>query len=293
MPITISSAQETNPVSSKTDERKLIIYYLTYYIIPAVLFAISFGLRLYFFEGFVLGDDIEEISNTQSIASQGFRFNFQGPLGYRFGTWIFNVLFLRVAGTSEMTFFLPTMIISATFSVLGYFILLKWGYNRLNVFLAGLFIAAAPFEILIGSVRANDIILAWFLAWGIVAILYLEEQPIKQGAVLGLLLWLAFYTKLWTVYALPAVGLYFLIQFYCHRKWQSFAAFMAASVVLHSATSLLWKWKLGVFFPFFSIYSATYPVPKEFLMANFLAWPRMIFRGSEFGTTLFGFVPYL
>jgi hypothetical protein len=110
-----------------------------------------------------------------------------------------------------------------------------------------------------------------------------------QGALLALCVWFGFYVKLFAVYALPALGLYWLAG----RRVRSAAAFVAASVLVHGATLLLWKSRTGTFFPFISVHAANYPVTSANLPTEWARYPRMIFIGSEFGTTLFGLVPWL
>ena len=56
---------------------------------------------------------------------------------------------------------------SSSLSVIGYFLLRLKGYPVFPACMAGLFVATAPYEILIGTVRANDLILAWVLAMGL------------------------------------------------------------------------------------------------------------------------------
>ena len=45
--------------------------------------------------------------------------------------------------------------------------------------------------------------------------------------------------------------------------------------------------------PFIQTHGATYPVHVSRLPQLFLEYPKIIFMGSEFGTTLFGSIPYL
>ena len=263
---------------------------ITLCLLPLFLFALSFAARIWFFYGFILGDDSLEFGVNMVISQYGPNFgdNFQ----YRFTVWLFNVLFFKLFKISEFTFFLPTWLMSASLSPIGYFLLLRWGYRRREALLGGLLMATAPFEILLGTVRANDLILSWFLALSLLVFWFFEHRPKLQGELLAVLLWLAFYTKLWTIYFFPALGLYYLIRFFRYKEWRGAAAFTSRSFLLHSITAAFWKLKAGSYLPFLYAYSATYPYPKSDLPELFRVWPRMIFKGSEFGTTLFGVIPY-
>ncbi|MEM7827008.1 MAG: glycosyltransferase family 39 protein [Candidatus Aenigmatarchaeota archaeon] len=261
-------------------------------ILPAItLFLFALLVRLYLFQGFVLGDDAQEFHAAKYILYNGPDLN--DPLHVRFGVWIFNVLSFRLFGISEFSFFLPTLIISSTFGVIGYSLLCIWKYPKKHAFLAGLFIASAPFEILIGTLRANDLIFSWFLALALFSFFVFSKKPVIQGVLIGLFLWLAFYVKLWAVYLFPFFGIYYLNQIIKYNKRQGFASFSLSTIFFHSITSIIWKIKLGTLFPFLYKYSATYPVPSEQIPFLFQIYPKMILFGSEFGTTLFGIIPYL
>ena len=265
--------------------------FIKYTVLPLSILVFSFALRRYFFCGFILGDDAEEFPLIKHIMTYGP--DFQGHLQYRFGMWIFNLLSFKWLGISETAFFLPTWIMSASLSVIGFYILLLWQYRAGHAFLANLFIASAPFEVLIGTVRANDLILSWFLALGLLCFILLEKRSVIQGILVALFLWLAFYTKLWVIYLFPALGLYYIIQIVRERVWRGLIGFSLTSLFLHGITGIFWKIKLGTFLPFLAKLSATYPVAYKDLPGLFLQYPKMIFLGSEFGTTLFGFIPYL
>ena len=66
--------------------------------------------------------------------------------------------------------------------------------------------------------------------------------------------------------------------------------------LLHVATCFFWKIKTGTYFPFVEtvkIGLIPYAIPRRDLWRTFAVYPKMLFQGSEFHTTLFGAVPYL
>lgn len=123
-------------------------------LLPFVLFIVAFAIRRYLFAGFVLCNDAEEYPLIRQLATFGLTYS--GHLEYRFEMWIFNVAFFKLLGISEASFFLPTWIRSASLAAIAYFLFLHWQYRRWLALAAGLFIAAAPFEVVIGTVRANQ-----------------------------------------------------------------------------------------------------------------------------------------
>lgn len=253
-----------------------------------VLFAVAFGVRWWLRQGLVLGDDPQEYAALLYILSNGPLLSDQ--LHVRFGGWLLNHLAFWLFGVSETSFLLPTMLVTSTFSMLAYGILVRWGYGRRAAFLGGMLVALAPFEVVLGSLRANDSYLEMALAIGFAGLVLLEERPIWQGIVLALCLWFGFYVKLWVVYALPPLGLYWLVG----RRWRSMTAFAVASVVVHGVTCAFWKLETGSFTPFISTHAANYPVPWSDLPELFWKYPRLMLVGSfEFPITLWGAVPYV
>jgi len=259
-------------------------------VLPLVIFSFAYSLRRYFFSGFILGDNYVELAMNLRIITNGPFL--QDQLHQRFSVWLFNSLFFKLFGVSETTFFLPTWLMSASLSAIGYYILLAWRYRPSHAFLAGLLVASAPFEVFIGSTYSNDLILSWLLALGMFCFVIFERMPVLQGASVAFFCWLGFYVKLWAVYVFPSLALYYFIRIRKTGIWSGLIALCLASFLLHGIMSIFWKIKLGLFFPFLSYHPGTFPVPASDLGRIFLEYPKMIFLGSEFGTTLFGFVPY-
>jgi hypothetical protein len=251
------------------------------------IFTVAFVVRWWLVQGLVLGDDAQEFGMLEQAVVSGP--DLRDQLAVRFGGWIFNYLALLLFGVSETTLILPTWVLSSTFGVLAYVLLVRWGYGTARAFAGGLVVATAPFEVVLGTCRTNDLYLAGALALGFVALVLLETRPVGQGIAVALALWFGFYVKLWAVYALPALGLYALAG----RRWRAAAAFVVTSVLAHGAAMLYWKANLGAFAPFVSTHAANYVVPLHDLAREWRLYPRMIFVGSEFGTTLFGLVPWL
>src|SRR6058998_2371795 len=217
-------------------------------VLPAVILAWACALRVVFFSGFVLCDDRQEFWSAVQAFAYGPTFSDQFFL--RFGVWLFNVAAFKLFGVSEFGFFFPTTLMSASLAVVGYAILVRWGYALLPAFAAALMIAAAPFEILMGTVRANDVILAWLVGLALAALVVLDERPVRQGLVVALLGWLAFYVKLWVVYFLPALGVYYLLEAWRRGRWRGAVVFALASLVLHGATCAFWRQRTGSWLPF-------------------------------------------
>jgi hypothetical protein len=251
------------------------------------LFATAFLVRLWLRSGLILGDDAQEFGVLQHVLSNGP--DLRDQLQVRFGGWVLHYVVAMLLGVSETTLLLPSFILSSSSAVLAYLLLVRWGYDRLRAILGGLIVATAPFEVVLGTCRTNDLVLGATLAFGFTALVLLEERPVWQGIVIALALWFGFYVKLWAVYVLPGLGLYGLIG----RRWRAMFAFTMTSLLVHGATLYYWKSRLGTFTPFIDVHAANYPVAAKDLLLEWSRYPHMIFIGSEFQTTLFGVVPWL
>jgi 4-amino-4-deoxy-L-arabinose transferase-like glycosyltransferase len=258
---------------------------------PILLFIWAFLLRQYFFCGFIMGDDGIELPALQQIIDHGPIFTDQ--IFRRFMGWLLNFIFFKLFGVSEISYFLPTWLLSSSLSLIGYAILLNRGYSLRSAMFAGLMIASAPYEILTGAVRMNDLILSWFMIIAFWALLFFKRRTIIQGIIIAVCLWSGFYTKLWVVYIFPLFFLYYGWQIIKYKKWNGFISFLICSFILHGGISIFWKIKIGSFLPFIQTHAANYPVAAKQLSYVFGLYPHMIFQGSEFDTTLFGAVPYL
>src|SRR5205823_846309 len=104
--------------------------------------------------------------------------------------------------------------------------------------------------------------------------------------------WLAFYVKLWAMYLLPALATYEFLRWNKGGR-RAAVTFACASLVLHGTICLVWKAHVGEFLPFIWHHAAAYPIPRAELAQLFWTYPKMLVSGSEFGTTLFGIVPYV
>ena len=93
-------------------------------VLPAVILAWACALRVVLFSGFVLCDDRQELWTSLHVFASGPALSDQFQL--RFGTWLFNVAAFKLFGISEFGFFVTTVLMSASLSVVGYAMLLRW-----------------------------------------------------------------------------------------------------------------------------------------------------------------------
>src|SRR5207249_4787431 len=75
--------------------------------------------------------------------------------------------------------------------------------------------------------------------------------------------WLAFYAKVWALYAVPALLAYFIGRGVRARTWPALGAFVGISGALHVVAAVFWKLRAGVWFPFLVWYPPPHPVPAS------------------------------
>ena len=151
------------------------------------LFLVAWGLRLLFFQGCILGDDPNDIGAVQAVLGRWVHFTIHWEL--RIFLWFFIALAEKLFGVSEWSLFLSTWILSSSLSLLAYLTLKRFGYGPSQALLAGLFVATAPYEVLIGSLHSSDLFLEWFFALGFLVLFAKMRSQILHGALLAVVLW--------------------------------------------------------------------------------------------------------
>ena len=255
------------------------------FVPPLIILIISLVIRYYFFSGFILGDDLLELQI--SINSISWNINTRSSDDIRIMLWFFNFLSFKLFGISEFSFFLPTMLMSATIPLVVYFSLRQHNYSFRNSIFAAIIFATAPFEVLIGGLRANDLIFTWFISLAYLTFIIIHNKPKIMGTLSAVFLFCAFYVKIWVVYLFPAIGIYILLEFR-KKRFAAGLTFIFTTICLHSVAGIIWLQYNGMFMTFFKLHSATYPVEPERLKEVFLQYPKAIFQGTDFGNTLFG-----
>src|SRR5262249_19320824 len=147
----------------------------------------AYAVRRYFYCGLLLGDDGQEYAVILHVLGSGPDFHDQYHL--RFGVWIFNYICFLLFGISEWSLMLPNWALSSLLGVVAYALLRRWSYRQLGALLGGLFVASAPFEVLVGTLRVNDLFLSLALALALWALVAFESRPILQGCLVALAIW--------------------------------------------------------------------------------------------------------
>src|SRR5258708_236233 len=214
-----------------------------------MLLGVAFALRLILFQGFVLGDDPLFLYIVRLFLNHTLPYNDQ--LECRIFTWGFSALSAKLFGLSETSYFLPIWLFSSSMSLLAFGMLLQHRYRLHEAFLGGLFVATAPFEVLLGTTNAIDMYLEWFLGAALLVMWVRTTHKIAQGALLAVLLWAAFYVKLWAVFFLPMIVLFYVLRAWRTRQLKGCVSFSVSSVALHAATCAVCNFKSGVYRGFF------------------------------------------
>jgi hypothetical protein len=260
-------------------------------MLPLALFLVAFAVRVALQAGFVMGDDVNLVILID-VKRQSLQFA-REQVNMRFGTWAPYLLSGKLFGNGELGFFMPTWIISSSFASAAYFLLRRHGYSKAGAAFGGLFVGLSPFEVLIGTSFANDIIFTAALVYGYLAWQRRDDLAILSGILIGVLFWFGFFNKAWMVYLAPFLGIELLRDLWRRRRVAFWSSLALSSVLLQAATAYMFVRALGEPFPWLKELPANYLVPPHELKRVLLIYPTQLFVGDPITKTpLFGLVPY-
>ena len=179
-----------------------------FFLSSMLVLLMAMGLRLRYFSGLGLGDDLLLRNDILTIVHNG-HVNF-GPNGYRFMWWIPTVLTCRLFGLGEAGFITPIAIFDALGIVLvGVFARRLWG-SRAGI-IAALLLAVLPLDVAWSTMLASDILLSFFSALCVFFVVRAlgEDDVGRRGRawmLAAVALWLAYHAKVSGVLLVPALA---------------------------------------------------------------------------------------
>lgn len=259
----------------------------------AALLAAALAVRYACYQGIILGDDVLILMLVDlKLWDLSWR---PDQLHLRFGMWGPYYLARALLGRGDFATALPNVLGSALLAPVTYAIFRSSGTDRARAFFAGLFIATAPFEVVIGGATfATDLFLTFFLACGYLIWQFRARTPKSAAAGLAVALWLAFFNKLWAIFVLPAMSMAFLRDLLRRSNLAFWTCLALWSVILHTAMALTFKLAIGSYFPWATMLAGFFGVPWGEAGRLFSIYPKMLLVGdASNGNTLFGLVPYM
>ena len=214
--------------------------YFDCYGLQILLFLVALSIRIVFYGGLSMGNDLTEIQTVKSIfgahlgEGSGMHPDWTDPNYYNFHNWLLSGLLAVIFGLKEWTFFLPHLLISSAMPVLAFMVLTKLKFDKMRGFLGGLVVACAPFEILLGTIKCNDLLLALFITLGVLATFNSSKHRKRVGAWIGFLFWNAFYVKTWAIYWTFPLLWFLLNDFRTTRNRDLSVGFFATFFLLQS-----------------------------------------------------------
>jgi hypothetical protein len=258
------------------------------------------GLRLLYWSGFGLGDDIIFQRNIAMIV-QGSQVA-PDNIAYRFTWWLPTALSCRLLGLNEVGLILPTIVMAA----IGVIVLYAFGkalWGLPGALIAALLLLVCPLDFAWSTMFVNDFFLAVLSATTMLLVL---RAPLAADVVwrrrlwtlAGVTLWLGYHAKVSVVLLFPALAVVC-----CARRRQLDREFR---YFIGTAAALYWLSALGSYIfagdPF-----APYHVENRFggavgagaLTSHpltwdvFLTYPRLLFYADHLGERLYSFYPHL
>ncbi|TML11496.1 MAG: glycosyltransferase family 39 protein [Actinobacteria bacterium] len=172
-----------------------------------LVLAFGVGLRLLYFSGLGLGDDVLLRLDIAALVRTG-RPNIS-PTVYRFSWWLPSTLIARWLGLGEAGLITPILLFDAAGIVVVYLVA-KTLWDRTAGILAALLVVATPLDFAWSTMLTTDVVLSVFAALTLLfATRALEEvDPTWQRRdwlFAAICLWLAYHAKLSALFLLPVI----------------------------------------------------------------------------------------
>lgn len=270
-------------------------------VLPIVLLTVAgMGLRLSWFGGYGLGDDVLIRHAASWFLDSGLPPG--ANYGYRFAWWGPTVLAAAALGVSEWAVVLPTVVASAAAFPLVYaFGAALWG--RPGGVVAGVLLAVMPLDFAWSTMVTPDIVcstlvLACMLAIVRAAAFQTTTARRRLLAAAAVTAWLAFHVKI----SAGLMGVPILATFWMHRRalGRDLAVFFGVAAVLFGMTAFTAFALTGD--PLFAHTSELTAqglrgpeAAKWHRLTSFVFWqfPRAVFSSDNYGNVLFGGLPHL
>jgi hypothetical protein len=266
----------------------------------AALTAIGMALRLLYFSGFGLGDDITLHDFLITVVKQGTVL--RDNLASRFVWWLPTAIACQFWGPGEIPFLLPILLAAAcSFTVVYAFG--KALYGRAGALIAGVLLVACPLDFAWSTMVTPDLQSSLFSALALLCVLRAAEQvlPYPRRRLLAwgaLASWLAFHTKVSCAVMVVPI----LYAFWRHRRVLTsdlWAFLLPAGVLFGGTIAVSYAFTGDVFAPYSSEISAqslTGPQAVQFHRLTedvFWTYLRLLFRPSQYGDFFFSVYPHL
>jgi len=200
---------------------------------------VACGLRVLYFSGYGLGDDVIFRGQINSIVRNHWVLGDNGA--YRFSWWFPAALSCRIFGLTEIGIVLPSLV----YSTLGIGLLYAFGkvlWGRVGGVVAALLLTFAPLDLAWSTMIANDIVFSFFSGLTILCVLgaLAQEDATRRRRlwiVAAVSLWLSYHAKVSGVLLFPAVA--FICWSKRQRLGREFRAFCIFVALLFAGSALV------------------------------------------------------
>lgn len=258
------------------------------------------GLRVLYFSGYGLGDDIIFRNFVNSVLTNGHVL--KDNIAYRVTWWLPTTAFCRLWGLQELPYLLTTLL-AATASFALVYAFGKALFGRSGALLAGVLLVVSPLDFAWATMVTPDILASVFSALALFCVLRAAEQILPQprrrllvGAAVAS--WFAFHSK---VNCAP-MAVPILYSFWRHRRSLAgdLGAFFGPACVLFGGTVLVsYAFTGDPIAPYSSEISAqglSGPVAVQFHRLTeyvFWAYLRWLFYRNQYGDFFYSVYPHL
>ena len=264
------------------------------------LVGVGLGLRLLYWSGYGLGDDVIFSADIRSIATRGQIV--ADNMAYRFTWWFPTVLSARILGVTEVGLILPITAMATAGMVLVYaFGKALWG--RPGAVIATLLLLVCPLDFAWSTMLVNDFYMAVLAGLTILLVLRAPLAPDptvrrRLWILAGVSLWLTYHAKVSAVLLFPAMA----IIVFARRDTldREFRYFVGTTAFLYGLSALgAFALTGDPFAPYNAENTFGGAVGPKALEGHplsydvFWTYPRLLFYRDHLGERLYSFYPHL
>jgi hypothetical protein len=264
------------------------------------LTALGLGLRLLYFSGYGLIDDVIFRADIDAIVRRGTVV--PDNSAYRVTWWLPTVLSCRIFGLNELGLILPITAM-ATLGMLLVYLFGKSLWGRPGAVIATLLLLVFPLDFAWSTMFTNDFYIAVFSALAVFLVL---RAPMQREAprrrfhwiLAGVSLLAAYHAKVSAVLVLPGIA---MICWTRRRELdREFLYFVATTGLLFGVSCFVWYRFAGdPFWPYNAETRFSGVIGPDALQNHPLSWdvfwtyPRLLFKPDHLGERLYSLYPHL
>lgn len=259
----------------------------------AIILTVAITVRIIFFIGFGLGDDLIYSSVVNNIMNYGFQsFDLNYGVNYRIGLYLPMLLFFSILGVNDLSLVLYPLLASLGSIIVIYFIG-KELFGKEAGIIAAILLALCPFDAVFASTLTIDIITSFFVALSVLLFLKGDactgKKHILYFVLSAIVLFCGYLVKIPTYFILCCLVIISLIKI---KSFKRHLIFYGSTLMLLLVSFVADHFLSGYFlnYPHTQLTQCIQPI---WYVRILLDYPEWLFERMRDGSMLFGYYFYL